>query len=135
MARPIVSADQGRVATTARPVHRASMRTLPTIVTTIEHDGAYWTVLADGNRRATPTALHFVRDWIVGGTRRIVRPLTEELMVALTTEPLRRRDALLHRELEDGLSRQAPAKGFRPRKAGEAASHPRDTRRASEDRE
>ncbi|MEX1113351.1 MAG: hypothetical protein WED32_02775 [Patescibacteria group bacterium] len=111
------------------------METRPTIITTIDRDGSFWTVLVDGDRLDTAATLSFVRDWIVGGTRRIQRQITPAILAALTTGSFESRDALLRRELQDGLARFPGARESRGRAARGPAARKDAPRRSSRESE
>lgn len=82
------------------------MATRPNILATLEHEGAMWTVVMHDDVKQATTTLHYVRDWIVGGTRRIVRPLTDEIRTVLTSGPASAITDLLRGELTTGMQRR-----------------------------
>lgn len=55
------------------------------ILATLEHDGAIWTAcLEPAGSNSTSVSLHFVRDWLIGGTRRTSMPVDTELFALLS---------------------------------------------------
>lgn len=77
----------------------------PLVRAAVHYEGELWTALVTSSAVDGSGHVTFIRDWIVGGTRRVIRPLEPGYMKSLLTATRERRSDMLSHELREALVR------------------------------
>jgi hypothetical protein len=126
--RNLEAVVSGTPTAAASPDHFSATR--PIIRAAVERDGELWTAIITASADEASCYVTFIRDWIVGGTRRLITAVDAGFLQAVLSAGPEQRTTLLSRELRRALAQ--------PRGAADASPEHRhapegDDRAAGED--